>query len=380
MSSPERRQETSLHPQQPRGRGEFEEAKNEKREREEERGQRSLSTFVSLLSTPTSHSSKQKPTSLSPLSLSLSPSRRRRRLILMRHAPSADAAPEASSASTAATTTRDHDRPITEAGVAAAKACARALRDSGWLPDLVLASDALRSRQTLDAMREEVPELLQGVRVRFAGALYAAAAMDDNQTARALAATLEEALSSVDGAAAPAGLSSPPGGGGGEEEVARRDAGKGASSSPSSSCSPTTVLAVGHNKVRYLRFRGGRERERRKTTARRKNSPGAFCFEKTTKQKKTGLGGGRELARRDHRAPRGRLGRAAGGERAGRGGGRRRRSSSSSSVLFVVVVVVKLGVIGFFALPVSLAGGARPRGVEVVPGWPHREGRGPGSR
>ena len=150
----------------------------------------------------------------------------------MRHAPSADAAPEASSASTAATTTRDHDRPITEAGVAAAKACARALRDSGWLPDLVLASDALRSRQTLDAMREEVPELLQGVRVRFAGALYAAAAMDDNQTARALAATLEEALSSVDGAAAPAGLSSPPGGGGGEEEVARRDAGKGASSSP----------------------------------------------------------------------------------------------------------------------------------------------------
>ena len=303
----------------------------------------------------------------------------------MRHAPSADAAPEASSASTAATTTRDHDRPITEAGVAAAKACARALRDSGWLPDLVLASDALRSRQTLDAMREEVPELLQGVRVRFAGALYAAAAMDDNQTARALAATLEEALSSVDGAAAPAGLSSPRDGGGGEEEVARRDAGKGASFSPSSSCSPTTVLAVGHNKVRYLRFffsLGGGEREREEKRRREEKTHLAlFVSKKRRNKKKTGLGGGRELARRDHRAPRGRLGRAAGGERAGRGGGRRRRSSSSSSsVLFVVAVVVKLGVVGFFALPVSLAGGARPRGVEVVPGWPHREGRGPGSR
>lgn len=175
----------------------------------------------------------------------------------MRHAPSADAASAATAAAAAAdsdnssATTRDHDRPITPAGVAAAKACARALLAAGWLPDLVVASDALRSRQTLDAMGEEVPALKK-VRVRFAGSLYAAAAMDDNQTARALAATLEEALScssgSEDEASTAAAASSSSSS---SEEERREDTGKGASSS-CSGCSPTTVLAVGHNKVRFL--------------------------------------------------------------------------------------------------------------------------------
>lgn len=161
----------------------------------------------------------------------------------MRHAPSADAAAAATAASSSTTSTRDHDRPITAAGVAAAKACARALLAAGWLPDLVVASDALRSRQTLDAMGEEVPELKK-VRVRFAGSLYAAAAMDDNQTARALAATLEEALSFPREGGEEAAASAAPS----TEEERREDTGKSASSS--SGCSPTTVLAVGHNKVR----------------------------------------------------------------------------------------------------------------------------------
>ena len=84
----------------------------------------------------------------------------------MRHAPSADAASAAAATTATTATTRDHDRPITEAGVAAAKACARALLAAGWLPDLVVASDALRSRQTLQAMGEEVPALRE-VRVRL---------------------------------------------------------------------------------------------------------------------------------------------------------------------------------------------------------------------
>ena len=172
----------------------------------------------------------------------------------MRHAPSADAASAATPNPSTTTTTRDHDRPITEAGVRAAKACARALAAAGWLPDLVVASDALRSRQTLEAMGEEVPAL-KTVRVRFAGSLYAAAAMDDNQTARALAATLEEALSDGDdeGVEAAAGSAATATATAASEAEAeeRRDTGKGASSS---GCSPTTVLAVGHNKVRFCLF------------------------------------------------------------------------------------------------------------------------------
>ena len=139
----------------------------------------------------------------------------------MRHAPSADAASAAAATTATTATTRDHDRPITEAGVAAAKACARALLAAGWLPDLVVASDALRSRQTLQAMGEEVPALRE-VRVRFAGSLYAAAAMDDNQTARALAATLDEALSDGEGGGAMATAAAATATRGEEEEEQRR--------------------------------------------------------------------------------------------------------------------------------------------------------------
>ena len=173
--------------------------------------------------------------------------RRRRRLILMRHAPSADAAPASSSSSRG-----DHDRPLTVAGVAAAKACARALLAAGWLPDLVVASDALRSRQTLEAMGEAVADFKR-VKVKFAGALYAAAALDgDDHTARALAETLEEALACSSSSAGEEGGASSAASAA-EREEERRETGKGASSS-SSSGSPTTVLAVGHNKVRLVLF------------------------------------------------------------------------------------------------------------------------------
>lgn len=58
------------------------------------------------------------------------------RLILMRHADSAEASPSAG--------IRDHGRPITPAGAAAAAVVARALAARGWVPDLIVASDSER--------------------------------------------------------------------------------------------------------------------------------------------------------------------------------------------------------------------------------------------
>ena len=56
------------------------------------------------------------------------------RLILMRHADSAEASPSI----------RDHGRPITPAGAAAAASVARALAAREWVPDLIVASDSER--------------------------------------------------------------------------------------------------------------------------------------------------------------------------------------------------------------------------------------------
>lgn len=54
----------------------------------------------------------------------------------MRHADSAEASPSAG--------IRDHGRPITPAGAAAAAVVARALAARGWVPDLIVASDSER--------------------------------------------------------------------------------------------------------------------------------------------------------------------------------------------------------------------------------------------
>jgi phosphohistidine phosphatase len=42
---------------------------------------------------------------------------------------------------------RDHDRPITAAGAATARAVAAQLRSVGWVPQTVICSNALRTRQ-----------------------------------------------------------------------------------------------------------------------------------------------------------------------------------------------------------------------------------------
>ncbi len=65
-------------------------------------------------------------------------------LILMRHAKSdwADA------------TLSDHDRPLNRRGIGDAPAMARWLAGVNHVPDLILCSSAVRTRQTADAMRE----------------------------------------------------------------------------------------------------------------------------------------------------------------------------------------------------------------------------------
>ena len=54
---------------------------------------------------------------------------------------------------------RDHDRNISQAGIEASRTVARHLRDAAWLPDLLLCSNSKRTRQTVDAMTEEVPAI-----------------------------------------------------------------------------------------------------------------------------------------------------------------------------------------------------------------------------
>lgn len=76
-------------------------------------------------------------------------------LILMRHAKS--------DWSTAAES--DHARPLNKRGRASATALGEWLRGKGWLPDAVLCSTALRTRQTLDGLRLTCP-------ARFLDALY----------------------------------------------------------------------------------------------------------------------------------------------------------------------------------------------------------------
>lgn len=70
-----------------------------------------------------------------------------RRLCLMRHADS----------DPAGRGVRDHDRPITQLGAAEARQVAEQLRAAGWMPEVVVCSNAQRTRQTLDEMQRVRP-------------------------------------------------------------------------------------------------------------------------------------------------------------------------------------------------------------------------------
>jgi phosphohistidine phosphatase len=78
------------------------------------------------------------------------------RLILVRHAKSGWDDPGLD----------DHDRPLAPRGRRAAGWLGTALRDGGFLPETILCSSALRTRQTLDGIGVEAPDL------RFLRAVY----------------------------------------------------------------------------------------------------------------------------------------------------------------------------------------------------------------
>jgi len=84
-----------------------------------------------------------------------------RTLLLLRHAKSswADAA------------VPDHDRPLAPRGDQAARRVRDHLRDSGVRPELVLCSSAVRTRQTLEALR---PALDETTHVVLEDSLYGA--------------------------------------------------------------------------------------------------------------------------------------------------------------------------------------------------------------
>jgi phosphohistidine phosphatase len=68
----------------------------------------------------------------------------RKRLLVMRHAK---AEPFGAS---------DHDRRLTDRGLASARDAGRHLRESGLLPEYVVVSSALRTRQTWEALADEL--------------------------------------------------------------------------------------------------------------------------------------------------------------------------------------------------------------------------------
>ncbi|KAG8494343.1 hypothetical protein CXB51_012087 [Gossypium anomalum] len=101
-----------------------------------------------------------------------------RRLILLRHAKSSWQHPSL----------RDHDRPLSKTGRVDAVAVSRKLERMGWIPQLILCSDALRTRETLNIMQEEARGFLEA-EVHFISSYYSIAAMD-GQTAEHLQRTI----------------------------------------------------------------------------------------------------------------------------------------------------------------------------------------------
>jgi phosphohistidine phosphatase len=88
-----------------------------------------------------------------------------KQLLLLRHAKSSWDDPDLD----------DFDRPLAERGLKAAKLMGRELAARDWLPDQVLVSSALRTRDTWRLVAEELPAR---PRVVFANVLYDASAAD----------------------------------------------------------------------------------------------------------------------------------------------------------------------------------------------------------
>ncbi|MFP4098345.1 MAG: SixA phosphatase family protein [Alphaproteobacteria bacterium] len=84
-----------------------------------------------------------------------------KRLLLLRHAQS-DAAYEG----------EDKGRPLTPKGMSDALALGEHLRQYGLIPDYVLCSDAWRTRETLEKLRESFSDVLSPSHIEFVPAFY----------------------------------------------------------------------------------------------------------------------------------------------------------------------------------------------------------------
>ncbi|XP_028095952.1 uncharacterized protein At3g52155, chloroplastic-like, partial [Camellia sinensis] len=78
----------------------------------------------------------------------------------------------------------DHDRPLSKAGQADAIEVSHKLQQLGWIPELILSSDAVRTKETLKTMQEQVRGFLEA-EVHFISSFYSIAAMK-GQTAEHL--------------------------------------------------------------------------------------------------------------------------------------------------------------------------------------------------
>ena len=85
----------------------------------------------------------------------------------------------------------DHDRPLNERGRAAAPRVGAHMQAMGYLPDLVLCSTSMRTRQTLDAV---LSELDVEPAVEFEEDLYLAAPSEMLDLVRSVPDTVESVL------------------------------------------------------------------------------------------------------------------------------------------------------------------------------------------
>lgn len=84
----------------------------------------------------------------------------------MRHAPSAEIEG-----------VKDHELPITQAGQELAKRVAEEMKSLGWIPNIVMSSNSVRSRQTFEVMKSVIEELSHAD-LHFLGSLYTESQLD----------------------------------------------------------------------------------------------------------------------------------------------------------------------------------------------------------
>ncbi|KAH7660298.1 Histidine phosphatase superfamily clade-1 protein [Dioscorea alata] len=104
----------------------------------------------------------------------------RRRLILLRHAES----------TFVGSRVKDHERPLSKPGRRDAMSVAHKLEQMGWIPEVILSSDATRTKETLQILQETAIGFSEA-EVYFIPSFYSVAAMD-GQTAEHLQSAICE--------------------------------------------------------------------------------------------------------------------------------------------------------------------------------------------